>query len=256
MPAPSCPRPGAMPRRSAPATAGAGCWRPARRPAGRSRRRPRRPGGAGPSRRSRRAPRRTPGRRGAAQQQVAQEVALVLVLDRRHRLLAGDQQRGDRGGALQRVHVVGGERPVAAAGTPAGPGRRRPPRPAACGPARRRPRNASALDPLHPEPAGRVEQVGSGQRRARVVVGQRRGPLPAVGRRDDHPDVEDPARPRRRSRPGRRPRARSGSGPVCSASTRASAALASSSRSPVINSCTPLPTSLAQPHIGKRNRPR
>ena len=48
----------------------------------------------------------------AAHQQVAQEVALVLVLDRRHRALPGDEQGGHDGHPLEGVHVLLGDRPV------------------------------------------------------------------------------------------------------------------------------------------------
>ena len=47
---------------------------------------------------------------GAAEEHVAQEVAAVLVLDRGHGLLAGDQQRRDGGGPLEGVHVGGVDR--------------------------------------------------------------------------------------------------------------------------------------------------
>ena len=118
-------------------------------------------------------------RAGPAQEEVAQEVALVLVLDRRHGLLAGDQQRRDGRGPLQRVHVVGGDRAVGAQAD----------QPGQVGAAGRDPqaaglagadRDAAGAEPLDPQPPGRVEQA--------VLVRARRG-----GRRSARP----PARGRR-----------------------------------------------------------
>lgn len=125
---------------------------------------------------------------GAAQQQVPQEVALVLGLDGGDRLLAGDQQRGHRGGALQRLDVVRGEpggqahadqpgevlptgRDPQGAGLPA------------------RDRDAVDPHPLDAQPARRVDEVVLGQR-PELVLRQRRRPLPPVGGGDRDAHVE------------------------------------------------------------------
>ena len=180
--------------------------------------------GAGPSRTSSACSATYAASAGPAQQQVAQEVALVLVLDGRDRLLAGDQQRGDRGRPLERVHVVGGDRLVGAQAHQAGqvdaagghPQERTSPSPTA----------VPRVDPLDPEPAGRVDQVVRRRSSARCSSPRRRGPLAAVGRGEQ--------RPRRRApgltsaaMPSRLPPSSTiWVSPVCSASTRASAALA------------------------------
>ena len=118
-----------------------------------------------------------------AAEDLAQEVALVLVLDGGDRLLAGDQQRGDRRGALQRVHVVGRDRAAAPDARPAGRGRC-PRRPRAA-PAPRRPRRRAQATPSAPTRSTRTRPVGSSssapRQRGAVVVGQRGRPAP--GRR-------------------------------------------------------------------------
>ena len=83
--------------------------------------------------------------------------------------MAGDEQRGDGGRALERVHVVGRDRPLAAYADQArqvGAAGGDPQRPHLARPDPR-PVRADALDP---EPAGGVDQVGLGQRDPVVVV--------------------------------------------------------------------------------------
>ena len=179
---------------------------------------------------------------GAAQQQVAQEVALVLVLDGGDRLLAGDQQRGDRRGPLEGVHVVVADRLVGAHATR----RARSTPPAAT----RDTCADAAVDPLDPHPAGGVDQVLVGEQRP-VVVAERRGPLPAVGRGEHHARRRAPARPRRRCRRGCRPRGRSGSAPCAGRRPAPAPRWRAPPGHRLINTCTPLPSALAQPHIGK-----
>ena len=147
---------------------------------------------------------------GAAQEQVAQEVALVLVLDGGDRLLAGDQQRRDGRGPLQRVHVVGGDRPSRRTHDEAG-------QVGAAGGDPQRPhlaladRCAVGADALDPEPAGRVDAGRPRRAVARAASSRCGRPLAAVGRGDQHPDVQDAGDLLGDPRRGRRPRARSGS---------------------------------------------
>ena len=116
---------------------------------------------------------------GAAQQQVAQEVALVLVLDGGDGLLARDQQSRDGSRPLQGVHVVGGQRLV---GTQTD-------QPGQVGATGSDPQSAHLADthgrpvetdPLDPQPSGRVHQVvGVAAPRA----SPRAAPTPARARR-------------------------------------------------------------------------
>ncbi len=126
---------------------------------------------------------------GPTQEQVAQEVALVLVLDGGDRLLAGHQQRRDRGRPLERVHVVGGDRLLGPQADQAGQVGAAGGDPQALH-LPRADRDALA-DPLHPQPAGRVDQVVGGEPLTHGL-GHRGRELAAVGRGEQHPDVQDP----------------------------------------------------------------
>ena len=100
---------------------------------------------------------------GPAEEHVAEEVALVLVLHRRDRLHARHQQRGHDRGALEGLHVGGVDLPSGRSATSRA--RSTPPRPPRG--VRRLPvadGGAVRVDALHPQPTGRVEQVGVGQR--------------------------------------------------------------------------------------------
>ena len=125
---------------------------------------------------------------GPAEEHVAQEVAAVLVLHRRDRLLARHQQRGHDRRALERLRVGGVDRAVGS--------QRHEPRQVDTG------RHHAAyerlalahggavgIDPLDPEPTARVEQGGVRERRALGVVEVGR-PLAAVGRGEDDPAAE------------------------------------------------------------------
>ena len=124
----------------------------------------------------------------AAHEQVAEEVALVLVLDGADRALPGDEQRRDDGHPLERVHVLLGHRlaepqahqpgQVGAAGGD--------PQAAHLAAVERQP---GLPHPLDAQPAGGVDEAGAGQRLP-LVVGEHRGALAAVGRRERHPDAE------------------------------------------------------------------
>ena len=120
----------------------------------------------------------------AVQEQVAQEVAAVLVLDRRHGLLPRDQERGHDGRTLQRLDVGGGEGRLQAHRQQ--PGQVRAGRGDAQQPGLpRTDRVAGGVESLDAQPSGLVEQVCCPQGLA-VLGGQVGGALTPVrgGERD------------------------------------------------------------------------
>jgi hypothetical protein len=125
---------------------------------------------------------------GAAEEDVAEEVAAVLALDRGDGFLARDQQRGDGRGALHGPDVVARDLGVVADADEAG-------QVAAAGDDAEHPylsladRGAVGSDLLRAEAAGRVEEPGRVEGRA-GDVGECCRPLPAVARGDQHAEAE------------------------------------------------------------------
>ena len=237
---------------TAPATADDAGPTRARR-SGRSRPTRRRPAGPGPSRTWRRARRRTPGPRCATSSRSRRKSPWYLfstAVTASSRVISS---AATVAAPLQGVDVVGpsgpsvpqadepceGRRPSAATRSHAG---------------LPRPMGARPRDPLDPQPTGGSTRPASASTRP-GRVGQGRRALAAVGGGDDHAHAEHP-RPRPRSGRGCRPRSTICVNAVCSASTRASAALASSSRSPVISCCAPRPSRWHNLTSANRNRPR
>ena len=160
------------------------------------------------------------------EEDVAEEVAAVLVLDRRHGLLAGDHQRGDGRRPLQRVHVVRADGRRGRAHQPGQVGARRPRSGAPAAPRRR------AGSPPRSRARRAAGRWGRPDRRC-ASAARRSGDIPPAAR--SRPSVEvtrmpTPSTPatsaaiRSRSPPSRTDWVRA----VCSASTRARAAAASS----------------------------
>ena len=129
---------------------------------------------------------------GAPHEQVAEEVALVLVLDRGHRALPGDQQGGHDRHPLEGVHVLLADRPVQ-------PHADQPRQVGAAGGDAQGADLADAEgqpavgDPLDADPARDVDQPGVGQPGPGLVA-QRRRALAAVGGGQQHADPEDVGR--------------------------------------------------------------
>jgi hypothetical protein len=127
-----------------------------------------------------------------ADEEVAQEVALVLVLDRRHCALPGDQQRGHDGHALERMHVDLGDRAVE-------PQAHQPGEVGTAGGNPQRTDLTAAqhlpvlLDALDPDAPGRVDEPGARQCVASTGR-QRRSTFATVGRGERDLDVEDVGR--------------------------------------------------------------
>ena len=126
---------------------------------------------------------------GATDEQVAQEVALVLVLHRRDGALPGDEQGGHDRHPLQGVHVLLDDRLVE-------PDADQPGEIGAAGSHAQRPDLAGAhrqpglVDPLHVDPPGVIDEPGVVQRLAHAGR-QRRRAFATVAGGEEHPDVED-----------------------------------------------------------------
>ena len=130
---------------------------------------------------------------GAAEEDVAQEVAGVLVLDLGDRVLPREHQRRQVGRPLEQRQVVVADRALRAHRDQ--PGQvvlaRDDPHPARLAGTDPGRRARPILQPLHAHPPAGRQQVDLGQRRPQRG-GQRCGPLPTVGRGDQHTHLEHP----------------------------------------------------------------